>query len=132
MRGPFKQVVLKAIAGITALEGAPRDGEVVVFLCLAQVASVRDKQTSRRYKLLGEYRGLASIDPPQPVTHFAHLCAVSRHCQCAERRAVLGSVFALHAGFKCYMETRCREDRHLNLQYDGGTMACAPNVFPEV
>ena len=37
MRGPFKQVVLKAIAGITALEGAPMGGEAVVFLCLAQV-----------------------------------------------------------------------------------------------
>ena len=38
LRGPFKQVVLKAIAGITALEGAPRGGEVVVFVCLAQVS----------------------------------------------------------------------------------------------
>ena len=27
------------------------------------------------------------------------------------------------------METRCREDRHLNLQEGSRTMACAPNVF---
>ena len=30
------------------------------------------------------------------------------------------------------METRCREDRHLNLQEGSRTMACAPNVFRAV
>ena len=30
------------------------------------------------------------------------------------------------------METRCREDRRLNLQEGSRTMACAPNVFRAV
>ena len=65
MRGPFKQVVLKAIAGITALEGAPRGGEVVVFVCLAQV-SVTSKHPEV-ISHLGEYRDLASIKPWIPL-----------------------------------------------------------------